>query len=112
MEPVLEALQKVQGDLAHGERPFQKALARLRFRAPNGVTSLDARRQAIAPIYLGRVEKNPRGKLVVRQIAVLPNVEQTFGGYFSPATPPPGRTQPKCKRWKPPAWVKSVPTTR
>jgi branched-chain amino acid transport system substrate-binding protein len=112
MEPVLEALQKVQGDLSHGERPFQKALAGLRFRAPNGVTSLDARRQAIAPIYLGRVEKNPHGKLVVRQIAVLPNVEQTFGGYFTPATSPPGRTHPKCKRWKPPAWVNSVPTTR
>jgi len=112
MEPVLEALQKVHGDLSYGERPFQKALARLRFRAPNGVTSLDARRQAIAPTYLGRVERNAHGRLVVRQIAVLPNVEQTFGGYFTGTTPPPGRQEPGCVRRKPPAWVNSVPTTR
>jgi branched-chain amino acid transport system substrate-binding protein len=111
MEPVLEALVQVHGDLSHGERPFRKALARLHFRAPNGETSLDRRRQAIAPVYLRQVQKR-RGKLVVRQIGVVPNVEQTFGGYFGPKTPPPGRNQPTCKRRKPPPWVNSVPRTR
>lgn len=111
MEPVLEALNHVHGDLSHREGPFQKALARLHFRAPNGPTTLDARHQAIAPMYLGRVEK-VHGKLVVRQIDVVPNVEQTFGGYFSPKTHRPGRTQPACKRRKPPAWVSSVPATK
>ena len=111
MEPLLEALRLVHGDLSHGERPFQRALERLTFHAPNGTTTLDARRQAIVPNYLGQVQKR-HGKLVVHQVAVIPNVEQTFGGYFSRKTPPPGRQQPTCRRRKPPAWVSSVPATR
>jgi len=113
MEPVLRALEQVHGDLSNGERRFQKALAGVHFRAPNGETSLDGTRQAIAPTYLERVEKDAQGKLVVRQIGVIPGVEQTFGGYFGPGTPPPGRKQPACKHvTKPPPWVSSVPTTR
>jgi branched-chain amino acid transport system substrate-binding protein len=111
MEPVLEALKQVHGDLSQGQRQFRKALAQLHFSAPNGPTTLDARHQAIAPTYLRRVERK-HGKLVVRQIAVIPKVEQTFGGYFSPTTPPPGRNQPVCRRRKPPAWVSSVPATK
>jgi branched-chain amino acid transport system substrate-binding protein len=111
MEPVLEALEKVHGDLSHRQRAFQTALARLTFLAPNGTTTLDGRHQAIAPTYLRQVQKR-HGKLVVRQIAVVPNVEQTFGGYFRSKMPPPGRQQPACMRRKPPAWVNSVPTTR
>jgi branched-chain amino acid transport system substrate-binding protein len=112
MEPLLEALARVHGDLSNGERQFQKALGRLHFKAPNGPTSLDARRQAIAPTYLGRVERNAQGKLVVRQIAVIPNVEQTFGGYFRPGARPPSATGPACRRGKPPPWTNSVPATR
>jgi len=112
MEPVLEALAHVHGNLSEGEGQFQTALARLHFRAPNGPTSLDARHQAIAPTYLGRVDRNAQGKLVVRQIAVIPNVEQTFGGYFRPTTPPPSTTRPGCRRRNPPPWVSSVPATR
>jgi branched-chain amino acid transport system substrate-binding protein len=111
MEPVLEALRQAHGDLSGGEWRFRRALARLHFRAPSGTITLDRRHQAIAPMYLGKVERVHR-KLVVRQIAVIPNVEQTFGGYFGPKTAPPSRTQPACKRGKPPAWVNSVPMTR
>jgi branched-chain amino acid transport system substrate-binding protein len=111
MEPVLEALEQVHGDLSHREQRFQKALAQLQFRSPNGTITLDRRHQAIAPMYLGQVQKR-HGKLVLRQIAVVPRVEQTFGGYFGPTTPPPGRKQPTCRRRKPPAWVSSVPPTR
>ena len=112
MEPVLEALKKVHGDLSHGEKRFQNALAQLRFRAPNGTTTLDERHQAIAPIYLARVEKDVHGKLFVHQFRVVRNVEQTFGGYFSPTTLPPSRRLPACKRRKPPPWASSTPTTR
>jgi branched-chain amino acid transport system substrate-binding protein len=110
MEPVLEALERVHGNLSNGQKLFRKALARVQFPAPNGETSLDKRRQAIAPTYLDRVERR-HGKLTVRQIGVVPNVEQTFGGYFGPKASPPG-SKPVCKREKPPAWVRSVPTTK
>jgi branched-chain amino acid transport system substrate-binding protein len=112
MERVLEALQRVRGDLSKRERRFQQALARLHFTAPNGqAMSFGARRQAVTSTYLRQVKRGVNGKLVARQIALVPNVEQTFGNYFSPATPPPSR-HPVCKRGTPPPWVKSVPTTR
>lgn len=106
MEPVLEALEQVDGDLSHGERRLQRALARLTFDAPSGVVHLDGRRQAIAPVYLGRVERDAGGKLFVRQIRVVPDVEQTFGGYFGPTSPPPSRTQPACERGHQPSWAR------
>jgi hypothetical protein len=112
MERVLEALRQVHGDLSHREHRFRQALVRRHFVAPNGQPMyLDGRRQAIVQTYLRRVERDAQGKLVVRQIGVFPNVEQTFGGYFSQDTPPPSR-HPLCRRWTPPAWVSSVPTTR
>lgn len=112
MKRVLEALGQVHGDLSHRGRRFRRALARLHFTAPDGqLMSLDGRRQAIVQTYLRLVEKDARGRLVVRQIGVVPNVEQTFGGYFGPTTHPPSR-HPLCKRRKPPTWVNSVPTTR
>lgn len=111
MEPVLQALKRVHGDLSRREQRFQHALARLTFQAPNGRTTLDGRHQAVAPTYLGRVGKDWHGQLLMRQIAVVPKVEQTYGGYFSSASPPPGR-HPVCKRRTPPPWVNSVPATR
>ena len=32
----------------------------------------------------------------------MPGVDQTFGGLFKPSSPPPGRTQPPCKKVKTP----------
>jgi branched-chain amino acid transport system substrate-binding protein len=106
MEPVVEALQRVHGDLSHGERRLKAALRALHLEAPNGPTRLDANRQAIGESFLSRVERNARGKLVLRTFRVVPNVEETFNGYFSATTPAPSRTQPACKRGNPPGWAR------
>jgi hypothetical protein len=37
---------------------------------------------------------------------VVPNVEQSFGGYFDARTPPPSLAQPGCHRATPPAWAR------
>jgi branched-chain amino acid transport system substrate-binding protein len=105
-EALLEALEQVRGDTSSGERPLQRALARLRLESPRGLITLDARHQAIGETYLGQLERNGFAGPFIRQIRVVPNVEATFNGYFSETTPPPGRTQPTCRHGNPPAWAR------
>ena len=80
VEPVLEALEQVNGDLSDGQRRFADALAHLRYHSPEGLITLDRRHQAIAPIYLGRVVVPAHGKPYVKQIDVFKHVHQTLGG--------------------------------
>jgi hypothetical protein len=96
VEPALEALKKVNGDLSDGERTFQATLASLRYHSPEGLITLDRHHQAIAPIYLGRVVMTPDGARV-KQIAVIKHVHETLGGLFSSTTPPPSQTEPACE---------------
>src|SRR5207237_952066 len=55
MAATLQALDRVHGDLSGGERRFMAALGRVTLDAPNGRTTLDANRQAIAPNSLFKV---------------------------------------------------------
>jgi branched-chain amino acid transport system substrate-binding protein len=105
-EALLEALERVHGDASHGERRFQRALASLRLETPRGPVRLDARHQAIGETYLGRLERDARGKLFLKQIRVVRNVDATFGGHFGPTSPPPSPTQPACRHGDPPPWAR------
>jgi branched-chain amino acid transport system substrate-binding protein len=50
-------------------------------------------------------DKTGDGVPDVQTFARIPDVDQTFGGVFSPDTPPPDRENPKCKKGTPPPWV-------
>ena len=63
---------------------------------------LDSRRQAIQDQYQLQLVKNADGSVGPVVIAYVPNVDQSFGGLFKPSSPPPGRTQPACKKLKTP----------
>jgi branched-chain amino acid transport system substrate-binding protein len=106
VEAALEALEQVGGDLSGGGRRFMASLAKLHLRGPGGTVRLDANHQAVGPNFLFRVEKEPGGRLVPRTIRVIPNVEQTFNGYFDASSPPTSRTQPVCRKGNPPAWAR------
>jgi branched-chain amino acid transport system substrate-binding protein len=106
MEAVLQALEAVRGDLSGDQRRFMAALAKVELDAPNGRIKLDANHQAIGNSYLTQVQRDGEGKLVVRPLETIENVEQTFGGYFSSTTSPPSRTEPACKHGKPPPWAR------
>jgi branched-chain amino acid transport system substrate-binding protein len=113
VEPALEALEQVGGDLSHRRARFRAALANLHYDSPSGPITLDRRHQAIGPMYLGKVVRTPAGRYVVRQIGVVKDVEQTFGGHFSPTTPAPNpHNPPVCVRGNPPAWATTKPATR
>ena len=103
MEAVLRALESVNGDLEDGQKSFRAALARIELDAPNGHIRLDDNRQAIGPNYLQQVKKTPAG-LTMRTKATLPDVEQTFNGYFDSSTPL-GRNTIECHKADPPAWA-------
>ena len=61
-----------------------------------GIVRLDANRQAIADQYPQQIAKGPDGKPAASVVAFVPNVDQSFGGFFKRTSPPPGRTQPPC----------------
>ena len=67
-----------------------------------GMVKLDSRRQAIQDQYQEQLVKNPDGSVSAKVIAYVPSVDQSFGGLFTPSSPPPGRTQPPCKKVKTP----------
>ena len=105
MEAALEALERAEGDLSRGQARFRSALVRLSLQTPTGLVRLDSNRQAIASAYLTRLDRSPNGKPVPRTIRDVPDVEQTFGGYFSARTQPPSAVAPACRRHPPPPWA-------
>ena len=69
----------MQGDLSDSGEKLRAALSSLNFEAPTGMVSLDARRNAIADIFLTEVVEGPDGNLVNQTIKVISQVSQTFG---------------------------------
>ena len=102
MAATLQALERVRGDLSHGETAFSAALAEVVLSAPNGRTRLDRAHQAIAPTTLAEALG---GGYSARTLGVSNGVDDTFGGYFTPNDPAPSPTSPACKHGNPPAWA-------
>src|SRR5437868_110321 len=63
-----------------------------------GLVKLDSRNQAIQDQYQLQLAKNADGSVSPQVVAYVPAVAQDFGGLFKPSSPPPGRTQPPCKK--------------
>jgi len=94
---LIKGLEAVKGDLSGNQKALQQALAKVTLPAPYGQIKLDANRQAVTDIYAQQLyTKN--GKLAVKTVARIPQVDQTFGGTFSASTPAPGRNAPKCEK--------------
>jgi branched-chain amino acid transport system substrate-binding protein len=107
MEAVILALEEVDGDLSDDHAKFREALANLQLDAPNGDTTLDEYRNSVAPNYVFQVVADKTGDGVpdVETLKEIPNVDQTFAGFFSPDTPSPDRTNPECRKATPPPWT-------
>jgi branched-chain amino acid transport system substrate-binding protein len=61
-----------------------------------GVVKLDANRQSISDQYPLQIVAGPGGKPTTSVVGYVPSVDQSFGGFFTKNSPPPGRTQPPC----------------
>jgi branched-chain amino acid transport system substrate-binding protein len=92
---LLSGLKAVKGNIGGGQKALQAAIAKVSLSTPYGPIHLDANRQGVVPIYYQQLY-NKGGKLNIRTVGFIPQVDQTFGGTFSPSTPAPGRTAPAC----------------
>jgi branched-chain amino acid transport system substrate-binding protein len=75
--------------------------------APWGDVKLDENRQAISDIYLKKIVKDANGDGTpdVQTIRRIPEVDQTFGGFFTPESPALSRKQPEVREEVAPPWV-------
>jgi branched-chain amino acid transport system substrate-binding protein len=107
MEAIAQALEQVEGDLSDDHAAFREALASLELDAPLGTITLDENRQAIMDNFLQQIVADTTGDGVpdVETLATIPEVDQTFAGFFSPETPSPDRENPPCEEGTPPPWT-------
>ena len=73
-------------------------LSTMTLEAPYGNVTLDENRQGIIDTYVAQlVLDEESGEVVQKTVAIIPQVDQTFGGTFGPDTPPPSRDFPGCE---------------
>src|SRR5687767_390273 len=83
-----KGLEQVNADISD-QKQLQDALAKVTLsgdEAPYGDVELDENRQAISNIFVKRIVKDKTGDGVpdVQTFRRIPDVDQTFGGFFSP----------------------------
>jgi branched-chain amino acid transport system substrate-binding protein len=107
MEALIQGLEQVNGDISGGQKALQEALAGVTLDAAWSEVELDDNRQAIADNYIQRIVPDKTGDNVpdVQTIRRIPQVDQTFGGFFSEETPDLDRENPECVKKDPPPWV-------
>ena len=107
MEAIAQALEAVDGNLSDDHAAFREEMSTMTLEAPLGDIRLDENRQAIMDNFLQQIVKDQTGDGVpdIKTIKRIPEVDQTFGGFFSPETPSPDRNNPKCKKATPPPWT-------
>jgi branched-chain amino acid transport system substrate-binding protein len=109
MTALVKGLEAVNGDISDQKR-LQDELAKVTLtgdEAPWGDVKLDERHQAISDVYLKQIVKDANGDGTpdVKTIRRIPDVDQTFGGFFTPESPAPDRSNPKCEPGQAPPWV-------
>jgi branched-chain amino acid transport system substrate-binding protein len=108
-QALVKGLEAVNGDISD-QKALQDALTEVSLsgdEAPYGDVTLDENRQAISNIFVKRIVKDQTGDGVadVETFRRIPEVDQTFGGFFSPETPGLDRENPQCEKREPPPWV-------
>ena len=106
---LIGALEEAGGDLSDGHQALRAALSSLTVEGPYGSISLDSNRQAIVDSYVRQITAAPDGNLALTTVAVVPRVDQSFGGAFTPEIGPPGREVPTCEARNLPWIGASVP---
>jgi branched-chain amino acid transport system substrate-binding protein len=104
---LLEGLKAVGGDISGGQKKLQAAIGKVTLATPYGPLHLDKNRQAVINVFYQQLYTKG-GKLAIRTVGEVPNVDQTFGGTYSSSTPAPGRTFPTCVKKKLPWQGKEI----
>jgi len=91
-------LRAARGDLTKLAASMPRAIRAGYQQSAGGMLSLDRNRQAIQDEYQLRIVRRPNGVLGTTVVAQVPQVRESFGGLFTVASPPPGRTFPSCAK--------------
>jgi len=92
---LLKGLTAVKGNISGGQKALQRAIGKVKIASPYGPLRLDKNRQAVINVFYQQLYLKD-GKLAIKTVGEVPNVDQTFGGSYSSKTPAPGRTFPPC----------------
>lgn len=93
-----QALDGVGGDLSDNHAALRAELSSMTLDAPYGDVTLDGNRQGIVDTFVAQlVLDEDSGEIVQETVAIVPAVDQTFGGTYSPETDPPERDNTACE---------------
>ena len=92
-----QALEAVGGDLSDNHSALRAELSSMTLDAPYGEVTLDENNQGIITTYVQQLVEDDSGEIVAETVALIPGVDQSFGGTFSADTPPPDRENPSCE---------------
>ncbi|GAB3998971.1 ABC transporter substrate-binding protein [Glycomyces albus] len=76
---------------------LHQSLSDLTVELPYGDISLDENRSGVVDVGLSQLVLDENGEVVQEAVAIVPEVDQSFGGTFSPDTPAPSRDFPACE---------------
>jgi branched-chain amino acid transport system substrate-binding protein len=107
---LIKGLQAVNGDISGGEKKLQAALKSVVLNGPYGTVKLGPHNQAAITAFFQQLYLKG-GKLAIKTVGEVPNVDQSFGGSYSTSTPAPGRTFPPCVKKKLP-WQGKIITPK
>ncbi len=93
----VEALEASGGDLSDNHAAIREYMQTTTFELPYGDVFLDERNQAVMDTFVAQLQLNDEGEVVQNTVAIVPGVDQTFGGTYSPETDPPERDNTPCE---------------
>jgi len=104
-----QALAAVDGDLSDNQAALREALSSMTLEVPYGKVTLDENRQGIITTYVQQLVLDDNDEVVSKTVALIPDVDQTFGGTFTADTPSPDRDNPPCEKRDLPWTGKAIP---
>jgi branched-chain amino acid transport system substrate-binding protein len=99
-----QALEAVGGDLSDNHAALREEMSTMTLDVPYGQVTLDENRHGIITTYVQQLVLDENDEVVSQTVALIPDVDQSFGGTFTPETPSPDRENPPCEERELP-WV-------
>jgi branched-chain amino acid transport system substrate-binding protein len=100
---LIGGLKAVKGDLSGGQKKLQAAIyafGKKGINAGYGQITLDKNRNGIQDQYSYKLVVGANGAPGVQTIMTVPQVDETWGGHFTPSTPVLGKNYPTCNKFK------------